>query len=359
MTSYLLLLAPSANQVYAAAAPALMAAELQVVAGALLPGPATIQPVEVAGVPYLSLVLPEPLDPTGVAVLSRLSAAYALFEQDAPASGEDTRLIPVELGSPLAYSADLLTIQKYPGKTNEQFTRLLLNVTAAATARPERLLDGTLTVLDPMCGRGTTLNQALACGLDSTGIDLDQRDFEAYTTFLRTWLRTHRLKHTAETGSLRHEGRQRGRRLDVEVAPTKEDHRAGRVQRLTYLCTDTTDLDGLLRAGQFDVLVTDTPYGVQHGSRVDGDRLARSPLAVLDAALPGWVRVLRTGGAAGLAYNRKVIGREDLGAVLARHGLTVVDAPGDQGFRHRVDASIDRDVIVARKEPQPKGGNHD
>ncbi len=32
------------------------------------------------------------------------------------------------------YDDDLLTILKYPGKTNEQFTKLLLNVTLASSA---------------------------------------------------------------------------------------------------------------------------------------------------------------------------------------------------------------------------------
>ncbi|KNX37511.1 TRM11 family SAM-dependent methyltransferase [Luteipulveratus halotolerans] len=340
MTAFLLLVAPSANRVYADAAPALMAAEARSLATAFIDGEVTVEATRIAGVDYLRVSADE-IGPVGVRALSNLSAVHALFE----AEGELLR--PVAADRVDAYPSDLLTIQKYPGKTNEQLTRLLLNVTAAATSRPQRLLDGTLDVLDPMCGRGTTLNLALTYGLDVTGVDLDKRDLEAYETFLKTWLRQTRLKHTVRTSAIRTAGQHRGRRLDVEVAPSKEDFKAGRTQRLTYLGTDTTRLEGLVRSGAFDVVVTDTPYGVQHGSH--GDRIARNPLELLDSALPGWVRALRTGGAVGLSYNRHVAPPHELADLLEQHGLTVVGDPADDTFRHRVDASIDRDVIVARK----------
>lgn len=337
----LILLSPSANRVYASEAPRLVAAEIQALATGFGLPLDSVEPVQVAGVDYLAVRLAGEVDDEAVRVLSVVSAAHAIFARE----GELLR--PVPLRRPERYPSDLVTIQKYPGKTNEQLTRLLLDVTAAATDHPERLLDGTLQVLDPMCGRGTTLNVALTYGLDVTGVDVDKRDFEEYERFIKTWLRQHRYKHTADVGQLRTHGRVRGRRLDVTVAPTKEEFKAGEVQRLTYLGTDTTDLDGLLKGGQFDVVVTDTPYGVEHGSH--GDRIARNPLQLLDVALPGWLRVLRRGGALGLTYNRHVAPPEELVELFGRHGLEPVGDPTDDTYRHRVDASIDRDLIVARR----------
>ncbi|AKU16486.1 TRM11 family SAM-dependent methyltransferase [Luteipulveratus mongoliensis] len=340
MTELLVLVSPSANRVYADVAPQLMVAEIRCLATGFIDSEVEVEATEIAGVAYLS-VRADDLGPSGVRALSNLSAVHALFERE----GELLR--PVALDRVDTYPSDLLTIQKYPGKTNEQLTRLLLNVTAAATARPQRLLDGSLDVLDPMCGRGTTLNVAMTYGLDVTGVDIDKKDLESYETFIKTWLRQHRFKHTVEAGALRTGGQLRGRRLDIEAAPTKEAFKAKATQRVTYLGTDTTDLAGLLRAATFDVVVTDTPYGVQHGSH--GDRIARNPLALLDAALPEWVRVLRTGGAVGMSYNRHVAKPGALADLLVEHGLDVVGDPDDQRFRHRVDASIDRDIIVARK----------
>lgn len=342
MTNYLALVAPSHNRVYAEQAPRLMAAEMRCVADALLPdGVGEVAPVEVAGVDYLGLETAAPLTGVGLRAVSALSGIQALYER------EGDLLRPVALDRPDVFGSDLVTILKYQGKTNEQFTRTLLTVTAAATDWPERLLDGTLKVIDPMCGRGTTLSTALTLGLDVTGIDLDGKDFEAYQAFLTTYLRQHRLKHKATSGKVRREGKDLGRRYDVELAADKDDYKAGRTQHLTYLNVDTTRLQGLLPAAQANVIVADTPYGVQHGSH--GDRLARSPLEVLDRALPGWLRALRTGGAVGLAINTRVAPRADVAGLLTRHGLTVVDGGGHGELAHRVDASIERDIVVARK----------
>src|SRR5688500_3250532 len=127
----------------------------------------------------------------------------ALFER----GGDSLR--PVELPRRDRFDADLLTILKYSGKTNEVFTKLLLNV--AVWSGAERA--GPLHVLDPMCGRGTTLNQVLMNGWHAAGLDVDDRDFEAYTAFLKQWLKAKRLKHTADVTPLRREGRKLGRRF--------------------------------------------------------------------------------------------------------------------------------------------------
>lgn len=338
---HLILLAPSANRVYAADAPRLAESELRAMTSGFGLSATDVETTRIAGVDYLAVQTGDRLDETGRQILSALSAAYGIFRR------EGDLLAPVPLQRRAPYASDLVTIQKYQGKTNEQWTRLLLNVTAAAIRRPEKLLDGTLQVLDPMCGRGTTLNIALSLGLDVTGVDLDSKDFQAYSAFIKTWMRQHRLKHTADETNLRTSGRNRGKQLQVEVAASKEDRKAGRTQHVTYLSTDTTDVDGLIRPRSVDVIVTDTPYGVQHGSH--GDRLARSPLDLLSRALPQWQPLLRTGGAIGLSYNRHVAPRQDLATLLVEHGLTPVDGEAD-AFRHRVDASIDRDLIVARKD---------
>lgn len=344
---HLVLVAPSANRVYSGDAARLMAAELRVLGDALAPGVFTgAEQVTVGGVDYLAVDTADdaPLAGDALRVVSNLSSVYAVFEQVA---GERTLLAPVELDRLDVFGSDLVTILKYQGKTNEAFTKLLLNVTAAATARPARLLDRTLTVLDPMCGRGTTLNQALTYGLSATGIDTDGKDFEAYSAFVQTYLKTGRYKHKATTGSLRVHGKTLGRRLEVELAASKEAYKAGDTQHLVVLNADTVKTREIVPPESHHVIVVDLPYGVQHGAH--GENLARSPLSLLRAALPGWVRALRTGGAMGLAFNRHTCDPDDLAALLEKNGLTVVAPPEPDAYRHRVDASIDRDVLVARK----------
>nr|BFE68563.1 hypothetical protein GCM10020092_018640 [Actinoplanes digitatis] len=209
------------------------------------------------------------------------------------------------------------------------------------------MLDGHLVVGDPLAGRGTTLNQALMYGYDAVGVEIDGKDVEAYKLFLQTWLKRKRLKHTAELVPVRRQGRRAARRLEITMAASKEDHKAGVVQRLTVLNADTTALDGLIRANTVDVLVADLPYGVAHGSYDDEGGMSRRPLDLLERAVPQWLALLRPGGAIGLSWNTKVARRELAEDILLANGLDLVV---HEELSHRVDQGIERDVVVARKK---------
>jgi len=341
MSRYAMLLAPSANRVYADQAGRISQAELAAFGTVLSSGISDVTTMRLGGVEYLTF--DAVLTIKDIALLSNMSSAYALFAL----AGEDLDLLrPVEL-TPLArYDSDLITIPKYAGKTNEQFTKLVLNLTLLASASAPRMLDGGLTVCDPLCGRGTTLNQALMYGYDAVGVELDGKDVEAYKLFLQTWLKRKRLKHTAELVPVRRQGKRAARRLEVTMAASKDDHKAGAVQKVTVVQADTTQLDGLLRGGIADVLVTDLPYGVAHGSWNEDLGMTRSPLDLLERAMPQWRVLLRTGGALGLSWNLKVAKRALAEDILLANGFELVP---QQELAHRVDQGIERDVIIARK----------
>lgn len=346
-----MLLLPSANRVYAGASSELARAELAVFSEAVLGG--AVSDAELTrrgGVPYLEFTAVR-LTAPATAFLANLSASYALFETD------DDLLRPVELHRLDRYDDDLITIQKYPGKTNEQFTKLLLNVTLMASAFGPEMAGRRLTVLDPLCGRGTTLNQALMYGYDAAGIDSDQRDFEAYSTFIRTWLKRKRVKHHVSfDGPVRRDGKVIGRRLQLTLAPSKDEHRAGARQRLDVVCADTTRAAEFFRPGSVDLVIADAPYGVQHGSRTPAG-LTRRPQDLLTAAMPVWTRLLRPGGAVGIAWNTLVAPRAEAAGILVASGLTPVEHGPYLAFRHRVDQAIVRDVLVARKPSTQETGN--
>jgi SAM-dependent methyltransferase len=338
-----MLLLPSANHVYTGASPDLARAELTVFSESVLGGGLSdLELTRRGGVPYLEFTA-EPLSAHGTAFLANLSASFALFEAD----GELLR--PVELRRLDRYDDDLITIQKYPGKTNEQFTKLLLNVTLMASAFAAEMAERTLTVFDPLCGRGTTLNQALMYGYHAAGIDTDQRDFEAYSTFIRTWLKRKRIKHHISfNGPVRRDAKVIGRRLQLTMVPSKDEHKAGLDQRLDVVCADSIRAGEFFRPDTFDLVVTDAPYGVQHGSRTAA-RLTRNPQDLLATAIPVWARLLRPGGAVGIAWNTLVAPRAEATAILAAADLDPVDHGPYLNFRHRVDQAIVRDVLVGRK----------
>lgn len=339
MFDYGILVYPAANRVYADASGALLRAELEVFGEALRTRPEEIGERRLGGVGYVTFSTAERLSEEDVAVLSNLSALHALFEL-----GEET-LRPLEVAPLDKFDSDLLTIQKYAGKTNELFTKLLLNVTLLSTSDPTAFLSRPVHVLDPLCGRGTTLNQAMMYGLDATGFELDKRDFEAYEQFVKTWLRGKRVKHTAESGQLRRNKVKLGQRLELGYGVTREQYRAGEIRRITYYNCDTVTAAGLVKSASVDAIVTDAPYGVQHGSHRPED-LSRSPRELLAEAVPAWVRTLRPGGALGISWNTHVTKRDELAEILTAAGLEVRELPG---FAHRVDQAIQRDLMVARK----------
>jgi hypothetical protein len=332
---YALLVSPSTNRVYAQAATALGRAELGAIGEQVLHGVISDVREEILGsVSYLTFEAPQP-NPELMAWLSNLAATFALFGLEAG------KLTPLELTSWDTCSSDLITIQKYPGKTNEAFTKLLLNVTFAASAfarEPRR----PLAVLDPLCGRGTTLNQALMHGHHATGVEHDKKDFEAYCLFIQRWVKDQRLKHQATLGQVKGHPK-----LDLALGLDKDRYKSGDVLRINYVNADTLAIAEVFQPRSFDLIVTDAPYGVQHGAKNDG-AISRKPLELLAAALPVWRAALRSGGAIGIAWNKLVARRSDLSELLAAHALSVCESPAYLGFEHRVDASIQRDLIVAR-----------
>jgi SAM-dependent methyltransferase len=328
VSRYALLIAPSTNRVYADASLRLTRVELAAFARVLSTPPTGVDEVRMGGVPYVGF--DSTLTERDVAYLSNLSSIYALFE----VAGDLLR--PVELHPLANYDDDLITIPKYSGKTNEQFTKLLLNLTLLASDAAAAMLDRRLTVLDPLCGRGTTLNQALMYGYHGIGIETDGRDVDAYAAFMRTWLRRKRIKHQATLHPVRRNRRLVARRFEATL---------GRAQQLVVFHADTTEAREFLRAECADVLVADAPYGIAHGSHAGGTR-TRGPLELLRAAVPVWTQLLRPGGALGLAWNTHVAKRADAAVVLADNGLELVDHPD---LEHWVDQAIMRDVLIARK----------
>jgi SAM-dependent methyltransferase len=331
VTAYRLLVHPSANRVYAQQATRLAVAELRALAS-LAGGEADVAGIDedvLAGIPYVAFEAG--LGPAESALVSNLSAALALFEVAGPSLLRPVTLSPID-----RWDDDVVSIQRYPGKTNERFTKLLVNLAAVAATGSAGLCEGArLTVLDPLCGRGTTLNQAVLYGFDAAGIDSDRRDVEAYTAFFTQWLQDKRAKHSVVRGLGRG-------RWAVDFAPAKGE----RSQRVEVVVGDTSEAPAHFKG--VDAVVADLPYGVQHGSTMGG-RLSRSPLELLRAALPGWLRSLRPGGAVVLAWNLHVLDRAGLEQAVSAAGGEIVVDPAVADFTHRVDRAVQRDVAVARK----------
>jgi len=339
--TYALLPRASANRVYAETALQLVAAELRFLGERLLDGLVVdVTESRLGGVDYLLVDCgARSLDPFAVAVLSNLSSLHALFERRGDA------LVPVDITPRALVDDDITTIQRYSGKTNEQFTHLLVNVTlAAASGGFARLLDDApVRLLDPLCGRGTSLNQAVVYGLDAYGVEIDKAAFEAYTQFIGTWLKDKGLKHHIERAHLKRGREAPARRVSITYGRKGSETR----HVLDVVQDDTVNAADHVKRRSIDLVVADLPYGVQHANRAGPGRASRSPDELLQAALPVWVELLRPGGAIGLSWNLRTLDRKRLHELMAGSGLVPASTADDRSFVHRVDRSITRDLLVA------------
>lgn len=331
MATYLMVLDHSANRVYREALPRLAKAELEIT----VPSVDDVEITEIGKASALRFRAHN-LD---LEAIAGQSCFLILFAE------QDSHLIPLTAQTRRFADDDLLTIPKYQGKTNEALTRLLVHLAACAAQRPR---GHRLAILDPMCGRATTLLAGWIAGMDGYGVEADTKTFEALAAFVKTYLRTKCLKHTASVNPVRRDGKTLGKRLDVDAYLLGKGNEDGHLA-MSVITGDTRQSAQLFGKKRFDLIVTDAPYGVYHGAahRAD-DRRDRSPAQLLTEAIPVWAGQLARGGAIGIAWNTTTMPRPQLAELLTEAGLEVMDGPAWESFSHRVDAAITRDLIVAR-----------
>ena len=315
---YTMLLWPHANARYQVETEKLARAELEVMLSRL-GVEYTWEEGGLDGLPALGFAA-RALAPAEAAVLARHSLLYALFERR-----EDGALLPLFGREAPRVGADLAGILKYKGKTNETFTQLLVNLAWLAGKMPEKA-----HLLDPMCGRGTTLFVALNFGWDATGSDVDRAALREAEQFFRRYLEYHRFKHATQRGSLTLRGK--------KSAPYTSFALPAGALRLAEV--DAARVREAYGQGKFDVLCTDLPYGVQHG--------ANMPLeALLRLALPAWAETLKHGAAMALSFNAQTLPARKVRALLAGAGLRVLEGGPYDHFEHWVEQAVTRDVAVA------------
>ena len=208
--------------------------------------------------------------------LARLSFLQGIFRMEGDA------LIPLDIQAAYRLHADFVWGEKYRGKTNETLTQLLVNLALDGRA-PEGL-----RLLDPMCGRGTTLLLAMRYGIEAVGVEQDAQSLAEFRRGVKKWSKLHRQKHTLSEGWVQKANKAgTGRYIDFDTRT-----------RLRLIVGDTSDVRDLVRRKSFDMIVTDAPYGVQHQGKSQ-----RSPLETLKAAAPGWTQSLAPGGMLVLAFN--------------------------------------------------------
>jgi hypothetical protein len=337
---FALLVKSHANARYAQSLLKLAALECQCLLSALNVK-AEVAVERLAGTPFL-IVDTDALNDQQWAYLSRHSAVAFAAVRD----GEWLR--PLSLQPPAYLEPDLSQVLKYKGKTNADFTAMMLHCARSASAFA--LIPGPLAVLDPVCGRGTTLFCAAQEGDDATGVETDEKALHEADVYLQRYLQYHRYKHRREDRSLTLPEGGTLRECRFTFSNDADAYKRGETRTLRLIRGDTARADLAAGAESCHLIVGDLPYGVQHAPR---EKKGFSSLeALLAGALPAYHRTLKTGGAIALAFNTYTLAREKLTDALEKAGFSPLRQSPYEDFAHWVEQAVNRDMVIAvKREP--------
>lgn len=343
--NYLILQYPGHNRVYYQSSDTLALAELQIAGQSIDAQILENRIEEIAGIRYISIRTDAPFSDHDRTILSRLSFVFALFSMD-----DQSRLVPIELPTSHYVDPKISTLMKYKGKTNELFTRMMINV-AVHSSNFE--FDTPLELLDPVAGKGTTLFEASTFGYHAFGIEVEGNALQEGQIFFKKFLEQERLKHSRSNRVVyKNEDGRPAQITEFKYALSKDEFRDESTQKyLAMVHGASKEAHKYFKKERFHIIVGDLPYGIKHGNK--GGKVygspTRNPVDLVSECLPEWKKVLKKGGVMALAWNSHLISRKKFGEIFRNEGMEVLaEAPYDQ-FEHRVDNAIKRDIIVAKK----------
>ena len=297
----------------------------------------------VGPLPLMAFATKEALTERQIRALARMSSFQALFSIE-----KGQRLLPLAVGGQGAFF-DLPSIMKYKGKTNETFTRFLIN---AALFSSEADFESSLCLLDPMCGKGTTLYCAWGYQMNAIGIEHDKKEIHEATAFVKNYLQRARMKYTQATSA---------RTLSRGMAPeirfslkekNKEKHSAESTSAegltMAFLTGDARHAPAMLGKKKANIIAADLPYGILHGN--GKSKKGNDTLIMLKKCLPEWKKVTAQGGAMALSFNRYTMPREAMQQACEEAGWYVKTGDAYDSMEHWVEQAVMRDVIVAQKK---------
>ena len=256
--------------------------------------------------------------------LARLSFVYGIFEY------RKELLIPQAIEARFKLHEDFVFGAKFKGKTNELLTQMLINVGLQSIEYKDITK---VKMLDPMCGRATTLLWGMRYGMQTKGIEQDAKALADIRQNVKKWCKIHRQKHQFKNGFV---GGKATKGNDGKFIEFTVDDTSMRV-----ITGDSSKACSLLNSEKFNLIISDLPYGVQHFTT----NQTRNPLMVLKNCAKDWCDSLQPGGSMVLAFNRNIPKRKELLAVFTEHGMRELAF----GSPHQMSESIIRDVVVLQR----------
>ncbi|MBR3928897.1 MAG: hypothetical protein IKJ65_07860 [Clostridia bacterium] len=236
--------------------------------------------------------------------------------------------------------SDLAAIQKYKGKTNERFTNQLINLALYSCRFHDA--EEKIHLLDPMCGRGTTLFQAVNREWNATGVDTDKKDALECVSFFEKYLKFNKIKHKRTQSSRTIPGKGA-----VSVHSVRFGGDKGDLLCLNCAIADANNTSKIFGKEAFSIICADLPYGVQHAPSGQGG--AKSFENMLLFALPAWREALKKGGAISLSYNTHTLKTERVREIMEKAGFEVMRGGAYDNMEHWVEQAVMRDIAVCVK----------
>ena len=333
---YIMLLWPHANVRYQNETMKLAESELRLMLNVFAPE-AEIALYGGMSLPALEISMRNPMSGALMDAVRAQSLMYGLFE-----ACEGGLLKPIAGRTEAYVGADLPGILKYKGKTNELFLQLLMNAALYSGGFAHKGNEA-LELLDPMCGRGTTLFVGANRGWNTTGSDVDKNDLSEAGKFLKRYFEYHRMKHECAQESRTVPG---GKPVPVKLftfADTPGHFKNGEIRSLRMANADASRVREVFGREKFHMIVCDLPYGVQH-SGVGG-----SPEKLLEKALSAWREALKKGGTVAVSFNAQTLKRERVLELMEQAGLDVKRGGAYEDFSHWVEQAVTRDIAVGRR----------
>ena len=342
---YAILYNPGHNRVYFETSLKLSVSEFSIAAQKFSAAYENVQRQTICGVDYLTFHTTSELSAADIKIISDLSFVYALFKVED--IGGEPYLRPIAKTREDFVDEGISAMLKYTGKTNEIFTRMMINIAYYSQDSYKNI-----RLLDPVSGKGTTLYEGLIKGYNVYGIEIGDSVVNESYHFVKRFLENARYKF--ESTSMKISGPNKSfsaLRRTFETAQTKEDYKNKNTCVIELIAGNSLYANKYYRKNYFDIIVGDLPYGVQHGSVTNEKQssLTRNPAELLAACLPAWIEVLKPGGVIVLSWNSNVLSRNKMSRIFEEKGLAVKNDGAYLQFEHRVDQSILRDIVVAQK----------
>lgn len=344
MEKYAILANPGHNRVYFETSKRLATLELEIVLSNYDSEILNIQNEMISDIFYITFQSVAPLTDDMLSAISRLSFLYAFFQMK---EIEGTLYLCPILKADIEYiNPNISSILKYTGKTNEIFTRMLINIGLFSSPYAGEEIN----LLDPIAGKGTTLYEGLIFGHNCYGIEIaDKVVLESYH-YMKKFLENERYKHVTKKEALNSRDI-KSTKYSIAITGKKETTKDNNPKQWTMVSGNATYADFYFKKEFFHLIVGDLPYGVQHGNVTAPKQsgITRNPKELVRSCIKSWYHVLKKEGVLVLSWNSFLLSREEFGAVLESAGFKVLSSDAYLQFEHRVDQAIKRDIIVAKK----------